>query len=156
MKKALHLPRVVLTREDFNARTAALRCPQGAALEAAVLAIEIDRGNLAAADDITKLLLRNLPRTNDALARCVAGKYLALLPQCHALGARVVAERLRQAVSERSNGTVSIGIAVTPDFGSAEPARLIEAAQLASLRAARWGGDRVMFAPLWDALAATS
>jgi diguanylate cyclase (GGDEF)-like protein len=93
-------------------------------------------------------------RGEDALARLGGDEFVALLPGTDAAGARVVAERLREALGQvhmRFHGEevpapLSIGVAqLRPDDESLEA--LLKRADQAMYRAKRAGGDRVELAP---------
>lgn len=109
-----------------------------------------------AGDDLLRHLAeqaRRVLRGQDVLARVGGDEFVALLPQTDAAGARVVAERLREAMSrgamqldgEDVPATLSIGVA---QFGLDDDlASLIARADAAMYRAKRSGGDRVELAP---------
>jgi diguanylate cyclase (GGDEF)-like protein len=93
-------------------------------------------------------------RGEDALARLGGDEFVALLPGTDAAGARVVAERLREALGQvhmRFHGEevpapLSIGVAqLRPDDDGLEA--LLKRADQAMYRAKRAGGDRVELAP---------
>lgn len=94
--------------------------------------------------------MREILRTTDAMARYGGDEFLVLLPETHAEGASLVAERLRAAVESSSldlNGqlvsaSVSIGVASYP--GDARDARqLIELADRAMYQSKQRGKNAV-------------
>jgi len=92
-------------------------------------------------------------RGEDVLARLGGDEFVALLPGTDAQGARVVAERLRQALDavhldvrgERLPAPLSIGVAQAREDDELDG--LLRRADQAMYRAKRAGGDRVELAP---------
>jgi diguanylate cyclase (GGDEF)-like protein len=110
----------------------------------------------AAGDGVLRHLAvraRLVLRGEDILGRLGGDEFVALLPSTDATGARVVAERLREAINhahmlyrgEEVPVPVSIGVAqLRPD----EPLEaLLQRADLAMYQAKRAGGDRVELSP---------
>jgi diguanylate cyclase (GGDEF)-like protein len=95
----------------------------------------------------TAQTLQDQIRPTDIATRVAGGKFAVLLPECDAVGAEVVSERLRQSISETviimsdesilPSVTVSIGIAEARPFERAE--ELIENADKALIRAKEKG-----------------
>ena len=100
--------------------------------------------------------LRTCLRPDDVFGRYGGEEFLVLLPGQDAAAARVVAERLREAVEGREvpwqgqalRLTVSIGLASRRD-GDTEPLGLLERADKALYRAKNEGRNRVCAAPAW-------
>jgi two-component system cell cycle response regulator len=86
-------------------------------------------------------------RAYDSIARADGEQFVAVLPDCDANEGMLVAERVRQALSEKPFCTdagalaltVSVGIASTDQFGAASAEALIRAADSA-LRSAKQAG----------------
>lgn len=110
----------------------------------------------AAGDGVLRHLAaraRLVLRGEDILGRLGGDEFVALLPSTDAAGARVVAERLREAINqahmlyrgEEVPVPVSIGVAqLRPD----EPLEaVLQRADLAMYQAKRAGGDRVELSP---------
>ncbi|HKQ30627.1 MAG TPA: GGDEF domain-containing protein [Burkholderiales bacterium] len=95
----------------------------------------------------TAQTLQDEIRPTDIATRVAGGKFAVLLPECDEVGAQIVAERLRQAVTEAvivmadesilPSVTVSIGVAEMKVFEKAE--QLIESADGALMRAKEKG-----------------
>jgi len=100
-----------------------------------------------------RLLERHL-RKGDHAARYGGEEFAAILPGADEKGARLLAERIRKAVSEaevemapgqNARVTVSLGVGVWPDDGR-EPEALLAAADRALYAAKQGGRDRVVAA----------
>lgn len=113
-----------------------------------------DRFGHPAGDDVLQemgRLLSNTARRYDTIARCGGDEFCLLLPQTGREGARLLAERLRAAVSTASvrvedqevRLTASVGVAVLEAVAQATPAALVEVADRALYRAKARGRDRV-------------
>lgn len=97
-----------------------------------------------AGDRVLRVLaqtLRDSVRASDVVCRYGGEEFVILLPQTDETGAMIIAEKLRQRVSERCQRgedsepvTISIGVSVFPNHGE-EYAELIKAADLALYRA---------------------
>jgi len=131
-----------------------------------LLVVDIDRfkqandeyGHLVG-DEVLVEVVRRLvdsTRTNiDVVARFGGEEFVAVLPETPREGARVVAEKVRQAISLRPikaegvqgglHVTVSVGVASYPEDGSSADA-LMRAADRAMYRAKEGGRDRVELA----------
>jgi diguanylate cyclase (GGDEF)-like protein len=91
-------------------------------------------------------------RAADLACRYGGDEFCLLLPQTDRSGARIIAERIRRAVAERTVGvdgvalksTVSIGIAVFPEHDAGDLHGLVRNADEALYRAKRAGRDRVV------------
>jgi two-component system, cell cycle response regulator len=94
-------------------------------------------------------------RDTDRAARYGGEEMALLLPETEPAGARVIAERLRQAIEEASHETesgglrvtVSLGVSSIPAAGIETPEQLLEAADQALYRAKQGGRNRVEQAP---------
>ncbi len=98
----------------------------------------------------TRLVLRG----EDLLGRFGGDEFVALLPSTDAAGARVVAERLRDALAQEHMRVHGMEVPVPLSIGVAQAAReeddlddLLKRADQAMYRAKRAGGDRVEMAP---------
>lgn len=98
-------------------------------------------------------ILRRSVRDVDICGRYGGEEFVVLLPQTPIEGAKLVAERIREAVRARSfelrgeskNVTVSLGVATAPGHGT-ESKALISAADEALYRSKNEGRDRVTLA----------
>jgi diguanylate cyclase (GGDEF)-like protein len=96
---------------------------------------------------------RRVLRAEDVLARVGGDEFVALLPSTDAAGARVVAERLRDALHRAAAGRDGGDAAAPMSVGVAQfradddLASLMQRADQAMYRAKRAGGDRVELAP---------
>lgn len=96
--------------------------------------------------------IREQLRGADLACRYGGDEFCLLLPETDLDGARVIAERIRSAVSDRIVGidglalrtTVSIGVAAFPENDAADLQALIGNADQALYRAKRGGRDRVV------------
>jgi diguanylate cyclase (GGDEF)-like protein len=96
-------------------------------------------------------MMTNLVRTEDVLARFGGEEFTVLCRGTEIAGAKIVAERLRHAVEERTftfGGknipvTISLGIASVPDPGIGDHAAFLAAADKALYEAKRTGRNRV-------------
>jgi len=96
--------------------------------------------------------IRQQLREADLACRYGADEFGLLLPQTDRSGARVIAERIRRAVADRTVGvdgvalrsTVSIGIAAFPEHDAGDLRSLMRNADDALYRAKRAGRDRVV------------
>ena len=96
--------------------------------------------------------IREQLREADLACRYGGDEFCLLLPQTDRGGARVIAERIRRAVAERTVGvdgvalrsTVSIGIAAFPEHDAGDLRSLMRNADDALYRAKRAGRDRVV------------
>jgi two-component system, cell cycle response regulator len=102
---------------------------------------------------VTADRLRNSLRAEDVLGRWGGEEFLVLLPRTDAAGARLVAERMRQALAGQPiplpdggevKVTASIGVAAGTDDGVAG---LVDRADAALYEAKAAGRDRVVVAP---------
>lgn len=131
--------------------------------EVSVLMIDVDRfkqvnddhGHVKGDEVLCKVAaaLARATRENDTLGRYGGEEFLAILPGASAEQARLVAQRMRRAVSESValNGipvTVSIGVADSRLASSAPD--LVAVADAALYRAKELGRDRVVVAPIPD------
>jgi diguanylate cyclase (GGDEF)-like protein len=107
----------------------------------------------AALRSTARLLEKHL-RKGDQAARYGGEEFAAILPGADEKGARLLAERIRKAVSEAdldvgpektTRVTVSLGVGVWPDDGR-EPESLLAAADRALYAAKQGGRDRVVAA----------
>ncbi|MBJ7608484.1 MAG: EAL domain-containing protein [Candidatus Dormibacteraeota bacterium] len=116
-----------------------------------------DHGGHAAGDLVLQRVatrLRTIVRGADALVRLGGEEFVALLHDCDAEGAAIVAEGMRVAVRELTlpaecgltRLTASIGIAAYPDHGR-DLDQLLAAADRAMYTAKHGGRDRVSRAP---------
>lgn len=147
--------------DDFMAHEALRALRQGAPLSALMIDIDFfkkvnDQWGHAAGDHVLQTLARLLQdraRATDMVARWGGEEFLLLLPDTAALGAREVAEQLRQAVQSTPMRwqqhsvpiTVSVG-AATWTAGSFDPAALIAQADAALYHAKHTGRNRVCLA----------
>lgn len=125
-----------------------------------VLAVDIDHFKRyndeyghAAGDSVLTTLARILEaniRPSDTAIRIGGEEFLVILPETLATGARILAERLCEAIRQQPNSfegkqlpalTISIGLACTDEAQDAT--RLIEAADAALYRAKNAGRDQV-------------
>jgi diguanylate cyclase (GGDEF)-like protein len=91
-------------------------------------------------------VLRDVARDTDLVARIGGEEFAILLPETNAIGARVLAERMRSRVADlslRRTLTISIGIA-TLSHATPTSAALLEASDAALYAAKRSGRNRVM------------
>jgi diguanylate cyclase (GGDEF)-like protein len=94
--------------------------------------------------------MREILRGTDAMARYGGDEFLVLLPETHAEGARLVAERLRAAVESATLDlggkpfatSVSVGVATYPE-DAREVRLLIERADRAMYESKRRGRNAV-------------
>ena len=124
-----------------------------------------DRHGHQTGDDVLRSfanVLRETLRDVDLPARYGGEEFAVLLPQTDAAGAQMVAERLRQRLSERPLTarpgalvavTASFGVATFPDC--ANPASLFAAADQALYRAKAAGKNRVVCADTGEAVRAS-
>lgn len=129
----------------------------------AVLLLDVDQFKTindtlghAAGDGVLQHLAaraRLVLRGEDVLGRLGGDEFVALLPSTDAAGARVVAERLREAINhahmlyrgEEIPAPVSIGVAEVRADEALEA--VLQRADLAMYQAKRAGGDRVELSP---------
>ena len=99
------------------------------------------------------VVIRDTLRSADLACRYGGDEFCLLLPQTDVQGARIIAERLRDALAAlevdadglKLKTTVSIGLAAYPDHESQELKALLRKADQALYRAKRGGRDRVSF-----------
>jgi len=92
---------------------------------------------------------------DDILTRLVGGTFAVLCPRVDAVGARALADRLRELVAARAvehpRGpvafTVSLGIATFPESAPDSPERLLAEAAAALYQAKELGRNRVVLSP---------
>jgi diguanylate cyclase (GGDEF)-like protein len=112
-----------------------------------------DHGHLAGdryLADIAQVVRAEL-RSADVACRLGGDEFCVMLPQTDLAGARIIAERIRNAVSRRVvavdgaalRTTVSIGVAAYPEQATRDVAELVRLADEALYRAKREGRDRV-------------
>jgi diguanylate cyclase (GGDEF)-like protein len=97
-------------------------------------------------------------RPYDAIGRYDGGQFLVLLPECDRSMIAALAERLREAVSQKPIGmsggavtaTVTLGVTSTSDGAIVDPAVLLRAAEEALQRAKSAGRNRVELTPPWS------
>lgn len=135
-------------------------------LSAGVILVDVDRlkevnhrlGYLAGDTVLRELGARMLGclRPYDAIGRYDGGQFLVLLPECDRSMTATLAERLREAASQKplSDGTltatVSLGATSTSDGAIVDPAVLLRAAEGALHRAKTTGRNRVELARSWS------
>ena len=133
-----------------------------------VILVDIDRlkevnhrlGDLAGDTVLREVGARMLGclRPYDAIGRYDGGQFLMLLPECDRSMTAALAERLREAVSQKpiriSDAavavTVSVGVTSTSAGAIVDPAVLLRAAEDALQRAKSGGRNRVELARSWS------